>query len=249
MTYCIGLYLDEGLVMLSDSRTNAGVDYVSTFRKMFVWEKPGERVIGLMASGNLSVAQGVVNLLNEGIDFSEEEPQETLMSVASMFKAAQLVGRAVRQIYESDGEAMEAQGTPFNVSIILGGQIVGRRMRLFEIYSAGNFIEASEDTPFLQIGEHKYGKPILDRAATYRTGLVDAIKLSLISMDSTIRSNISVGLPLDLLVYRKDSLVVELNRRIEADDLYFIDVAQRWSMALRKAYQALPDPPFAKRKE
>lgn len=249
MTYCIGLYTRDGLVMLADTRTNAGVDNISTFRKLTTWDVPGDRVISLMSAGNLAISQAVVNLLNEGIEFcetagQEECPVRTLLTVPSMFQAAQLVGAAVREVHKTDADALEAQSTKFDVSFILGGQIKGRRMRLFQVYSAGNFIEATEDTPFLQIGENKYGKPILDRAFHYETDLATAVKLSLVSMDSTLRSNISVGMPLDLMVYCKDHMKVELQKRIEPDDRYFADLSQLWAQSLREAHSALPKPPW-----
>lgn len=249
MTYCIGLYMNDGLVMLADTRTNAGVDHISTFRKLSVWEAPGDRVISLMTAGNLAISQAVVNLLSEGIEFCGQSDsnacsRETLLTVPSMFQAAQLVGAAVREVYKTDGEALQAQATNFDVSMILGGQIKGRRMRLFQIYSAGNFIEATSDTPFFQIGENKYGKPILDRAFTYRTNLQQAVKLSFVSMDSTLRSNMSVGMPLDLMVYKKDSLMVETQRRIEPDDKYFNSISQVWGSHLREAQASLPNPPW-----
>jgi putative proteasome-type protease len=246
MTYCIGLFLHEGLVMLSDTRTNAGVDNISTFRKMTVWETPGERVIALLTAGNLAVTQAVVNLLDEGIETEEEKGggEHTLLTVPSMFQAARLVGRAVREVWRNDAEAMRAQDTAFTISMILGGQIRDRTMRLFQVYAAGNFIAATVDTPYFQIGEIKYGKPILDRAAHHGTDLVSGVKLCLISMDSTLRSNLTVGLPMDLLVYRKNALQVETQRRIEAEDPYFRDLSRRWSEALRDAYGAMPDPPW-----
>jgi len=249
MTYCIGLYMADGLVMLADTRTNAGVDNISTFRKLSVWEQPGERMIALMTAGNLAISQTVVNLLNEGIEFCEggqerDCPIETLMTVPSMFQAAQLVGRAVREVHKVDAEALEAQSAKFDVSFILAGQIKGRRMRMFQVYSAGNFIEATEDTPFFQIGENKYGKPILDRAFTHGTDLATAVKLSLLSMDSTLRSNMSVGMPLDLMVYGKDSLAIEIQKRIEPDDQYFANISQLWAQALRDSQAALPKPPW-----
>jgi putative proteasome-type protease len=243
MTYCVGLDLRDGLVLLSDTRTNAGVDNISTFSKMHVFEEPGERVIALAAAGNLSVTQSVVNLLHEGIE--RDGVVETLLGAKSMFRAAQLVGEAVRQIYRIDGPAMQAQNVTFDISILLGGQIKGRLLRLFQIYAAGNFIEATPDTPFLQIGEHKYGKPILDRAARYDTELYDGVKLALVSMDSTMRSNLTVGLPIDLLVYRRDALRIELRRRITEDDDYFRMIRERWSEALREAYRAIPRPDWA----
>ncbi|MEP4380502.1 MAG: proteasome-type protease [Alphaproteobacteria bacterium] len=244
MTYCVGLRLQDGLVMLSDTRTNAGVDNISTFKKMHLFASPGERVIVIMTAGNLAIAQSVINLLEEGIEDEKTGNVETLLNVPTMFQAAQLVGTAVRQAYEVDHEALEAQDVKFDVSLLLGGQIADRSLRLFQIYSAGNFVEATEDTAFLQIGEHKYGKPILDRAATYDTGLSDAAKLGLISMDSTLRSNLTVGMPVDLLIYRKDSLEVMVERRIHEDDAYFQTIRSGWSTALRDAYQTLPPPPW-----
>jgi len=243
MTYCVGLDLKDGLVLLSDTRTNAGVDHISTFSKMYVYEVPGERVIVLLAAGNLAITQSIVNLINEGIE--TESGLETPLTVKSMFRAAQLLGEAVRRIYRIDGEAMQAQNVKFDVSFLVGGQIKGRTMRLFQIYSAGNFIEATSDTPFLQIGEHKYGKPILDRAARFDTDLYDGVKLALVSMDSTLRSNLTVGLPIDLLVYRRDAVKVELRRRITEDDEYFRMIRERWSEALRDAYRAIPRPSWA----
>ncbi len=241
MTYCVGLYLQDGLVLLSDTRTNAGVDHISTFSKMHVFETPGERVIVAMTAGNLAISQAVINLLSEGLD-GDEGAAETLLTVPSMFRAARLVGRAVRQVFETDGPTLEAQGLSFDVSVLLAGQIKDRNMRLFQVYAAGNFIEATEETPFLQIGEHKYGKPILDRVLTHDSDIDDGIKLVLISMDSTLRSNLTVGLPLDLLVYRRDSQQIELKRRISEDDPYFQGIRQRWSAALREAYQSIPRP-------
>jgi putative proteasome-type protease len=240
MTYCVGLDLADGLVLLADTRTNAGVDNIATFSKMHVFENAGERVIVLLAAGNLATTQAVVNLLQEGIEIAGKV--QTLLNVKSMFRAAQLVGEAVRRVWHVDGPAMQAQKVPFDASFLLGGQIVGRSMRLFQIYSAGNFIEATADTPFLQVGEHKYGKPILDRAALFDTDLYDGVKLALVSMDSTLRSNLTVGMPIDLLVYRRDSARVELRRRITEDDPYFRMIRERWSEALRDAYRAIPRP-------
>lgn len=241
MTYCIGILLKQGLVMLSDSRTNAGVDNIATFRKMTVWEQPGERVIALMSSGNLAITQAVVTYLEEGLG----EGGETILAVPSMFRAAQLVGQAVRAVYTEVGGALEAKDPgSFNVSFLLGGQVKGRRCRLFQVYAAGNFIHASDRTPFLQIGEHKYGKPILDRALGYETEPRVAAKLALLSMDSTLRSNLSVGLPLDLLIYRTDALKTELRRTIDDGDPYFEQIRQGWSSALRNAIKAMPDVPW-----
>jgi len=242
MTYCVGLYLDSGLVMLSDTRTNAGVDNISTFSKMQVFERPGERVIVAMTAGNLAISQAVMNLISEGIEDTKTGKVESIYTVPSMFRAAQLVGETVRQVFRSDAAAMQQQNVGFDVSIILGGQLAGRTMRLFQIYAAGNFIAATADTPFLQIGEHKYGKPILDRVARFNTPLTDAVKLALVSMDSTLRSNLSVGLPADLLVYEKDSLKVGMQHRVTDDDPYFRMIRERWSTALRDAYRAIPPP-------
>ncbi len=240
MTYCVGLDLREGVVMLADTRTHAGVDNIATFSKMHIVEKPGERVMILTAAGNLAVTQATLNLLQEGIEL--EGKVETLLTVKSMFRAAQLVGAAVRRVFRIDGPAMQAQSVQFDASFLLGGQIKGRSLRLFQIYAAGNFIEATADTPFLQIGEHKYGKPILDRAARFETELFDGIKLALVSMDSTLRSNLTVGLPIDLAVYRRDALQLTLRRRIAEDDPYFAMIRERWSAALRDAYRAIPRP-------
>jgi putative proteasome-type protease len=240
MTYCVGLDLKDGLVLLSDTRTHAGVDNISIFSKMHVFERPGERVITLLAAGNLALTQSVVSLLQEGIE--QDGVSETPLTVKSMFRAAQLVGEAVRRVYRVDGPTMQAQNLNFDVSFLLGGQIKDRGMRLFQIYAAGNFIEATPDTPFLQIGEHKYGKPILDRAARHDTDLYDGVKLALVSMDSTLRSNLTVGLPIDLLVYRRNALKVELRRRITEDDEYFRLIRERWSAALRDAYRTIPRP-------
>ena len=245
MTYCVGLRLAEGLVLLSDTRTNAGVDNISTFSKMHVVEQPGERLACMMTAGNLSVSQMVVNMVQEGFHSETLDGSYSLATTPSMFATAQLVGEAIRKVFAAHGEAMRAQSIPFDVSILLAGQVKGRRMRLFQIYSAGNFIEATEETPFLQIGEHKYGKPILDRAARYDTPLYDAIKLVLVSMDSTLRSNLSVGLPIDLLVYRKDACRVDIRRRIHGDDPYFRQISEQWSSALREAYLAIPRPAWA----
>jgi putative proteasome-type protease len=230
----------DGLVMLADTRTNAGADNVRTFRKLHVIEAPGERVLAIMAAGNLAVSQSVMNLLAEGVE--TERGVETLHNVPTVFRAANLIGTAVRQVFRVDGEALQAQNVSFDVSFLLGGQIAGGPMRLFQIYAAGNFVEAGPDMPFLQIGEHKYGKPILDRALRHETPLEDGVKLVLISMDSTLRSNLTVGLPIDLLLLRAGTLRVEMQRRIGEDDPYFRMIRERWSSALREAYQGIPRP-------
>ncbi len=246
MTYCVGILVREGLVMIADTRTNAGVDNISVFRKLHLFEEPGELVIGLATAGNLAVSQSVLTLVTEGFLNPETGETEKLIRVPSMFRAAQVIGRAIREVHRVDGISQEqAQSGAFDVTILLGGQVKGGRLRLFMVYSAGNFIEATTDTPYLQIGEHKYGKPILDRSITDQTDLYDALKLGLISMDSTVRSNLSVGLPIDLLVVRRDAIRVDLAYRIDEAEPYFHDLRERWSAALRAAHQSIPQPPYS----
>src|SRR6202023_826282 len=215
MTYCCGILVGDGIVMFPDTRTNAGVDNISTFRKLHVVIQPGQRIMAVASAGNLSISQSVISMLREGWENPNTGETETLMNAPTLFQAAQRVGRTIRQIHEVDGEALEASEVKFDVSFLLGGQIKGERPRLFMIYSAGNFIECTIDTPYLQVGEHKYGKPVLDRAVTFDTDLYDALKIGLISVDSTMRSNLSVGMPLDLLVVRRDTCTAELAYRIE----------------------------------
>jgi putative proteasome-type protease len=245
MTYCVGILVRDGLVMIADTRTNAGIDNVATFRKLHLFEKPGERVIGIATAGNLAVSQSAITLIAEGMPNPDSRVHETIMDMPSMFAAAQFVGRAVREARKAIGEPLDqAEAGAFDVSFLLGGQRAGGRLRLFMIYAAGNFIEATADTPYLQIGEHKYGKPILDRSVTDATALDEALKLGLISMDSTIRSNLGVGLPIDVLTARRDAIRHELKYRIEAAEPYFHDLRERWSAALRAAHRAIPPPPY-----
>ncbi len=244
MTYCCGILVRDGLVMIADTRTNAGLDNISTFRKLHVYTQPGERIMALASSGNLSLSQTVRSTLAEGIDNAETGERETLMNAPTMFKAAQRIGRAVRGIQSAEGKALEAAAVDHDVAFLFGGQIKGERLRLFMIYSAGNFIECTIDTPYLQIGEHKYGKPVLDRAIRFETDVYDALKCGLISMDSTMRSNLGVGLPIDLLVVRRDTCTAEVNYRIEPGEPYFQDLRERWSVALRAAHMAIPRPPY-----
>lgn len=244
MTYCAGLLLHDGLVMIADTRTNAGLDNISTYRKLHLFTTPGDRVLALASAGNLSVSQTVVSLLAEGIENPDTGEVETLHCAPTMFKAAQLIGRAIRHVRTVDGPDLEAAEVRFSVSFLFGGQIKGGPMRLYMIYSAGNFIECSQDAPFLQVGEHKYGKPILDRAVSHGTDLYDGLKIALISMDSTMRSNLSVGLPIDILLVRRDALETELVHRIEAGEPYYHDLRERWSAALRAAHMAIPSPPY-----
>src|SRR6476659_3335959 len=210
MTYCCGILVRDGMVMIADTRTNAGLDNISTFRKLHVFKQPGERVLALTASGHLSISQSVVSMLNEGIETPDGGDAATLMNAPTMFQAAQRIGDAVRRVHHIEGPALDAADVKFDVSFLFGGQIKGDRLRLYMIYSAGNFIECTVDTPYLQIGEHKYGKPILDRAAKYGIDIYDALKISLLSMDSTIRSNLGVGLPIDCVVVRRDAVDAEL---------------------------------------
>jgi len=244
MTYCCGILVRDGLVMIADTRTNAGLDNVSTFRKLHVYSEPGERIMALASSGNLSLSQTVRSTLTEGVDNPETGERETLMNSPTMFQAAQRIGRTIRGIQNAEGQALEAAEVDHDVAFLFGGQIKGERLRLFMIYSAGNFIECTTDTPYLQIGEHKYGKPVLDRAIKFETDLYDALKVGLVSMDSTMRSNLGVGLPIDILVVRRDSCDAEVTYRIEPGEPYFQDLRERWSAALRAAHNAIPRPPY-----
>jgi putative proteasome-type protease len=244
MTYCCGILVRDGLVMIADTRTNAGLDNVSTFRKLHVWSEPGERVMALASSGNLSLSQTVRSTLTEGIENPDTGEIETLMNAPTMFQAAQRIGRTIRRINGTEGAALDAAEVEYDVAFLFGGQIKGERLRLFMIYPAGNFIECTTDTPYLQIGEHKYGKPVLDRAISFKTDVYDALKIGLISMDSTMRSNLGVGLPIDLVVVNRDACNAELAYRIEPGEPYFQDLRERWSAALRAAHIAIPRPPY-----
>ena len=234
MTYCIGVLLNEGVVLASDSRTNAGIDRVSTFRKMFSFDKPGERFFTLVTAGNLSLTQGVVSLMTEWLN--NENPEQDLYAVTSMFGAARVVGNALREVHKVDAGYLQQQEVDFTASFILAGQLKGGQLRLFMIYDAGNFIEAMGDTIYFQIGEVKYGKPILDRIIQHDTSLNDAAKCALISFDSTMRSNVSVGPPLDLMIYRRDSLKPGFTVRLEDDDPYLQAVREGWGGAIHKAF-------------
>ena len=247
MTYCAGILVAQGLVMIADTRTNAGLDNISTYRKLHVVAEPGERVLAIATAGNLSVSQSVISLLNEGLENPQTGEVETIRQVPTMFRAVQLIGRAIRHVRANESQALEEAKLSFEVSMLFGGQIGGGPMRLYMIYSAGNFIECGQEAPFLQIGEHKYGKPILDRAVKFETEIYDALKIGLISMDSTMRSNLGVGLPIDIAVICRDSLEAELVHRIEHGDEYFQDLGQRWSSALRAAHMAIPAPPYGAR--
>jgi putative proteasome-type protease len=236
MTYCVGLLLDQGLVMAADTRTNAGVDNVGKFKKLFSWERPGHSVFVLLTAGNLAITQAVVSMLSEGTQAKSKATADNLFSAKTMFQAARIVGKAIRDVRSVDGDYLHANGEAFAASFIFGGQIGKERPRLFNIYSAGNFIEATPDTPFFQIGEHKYGKPILDRVARNDMKLGDAAKMALLSFDSTLRSNLSVGLPIDMLTYETGALKITHTKRIGLDDPYFRMLSTEWSKALRTAF-------------
>jgi putative proteasome-type protease len=238
MTYCVGMRLDAGLVFLSDSRTNAGVDQVGTFRKMSVFENPGDRMMVLMTAGNLSISQSIRELVSEHLSADGR----SIWTATNMYEAARILGDAVRTIYNRDAKSLGEFGIDFNVSIIFGGQIKGERCRLFQIYSAGNFIESHNENTYFQVGEAKYGKPIIDRVVTPATPLDEAAKCALISMDSTLRSNISVGLPLDLLVYETDSLAVTRFVTIDEKNQYFQMIRNTWGQQLKSIFESIDDP-------
>lgn len=244
MTYCVAMLVDAGLVFLADSRTNAGVDQISTFRKITVFERPGDRVMVLMSAGNLAITQALTNILRER---NQQVDAGTLYSAPDMFEATRHVGDALREVHRRDADALKEHSIEFNASLIFGGQIGKEPPRLFCVYAAGNFIEACEDTPYFQIGESKYGKPIIDRVVTRSTSLAQAAKCALISMDSTIRSNLSVGLPLDLLCIYRDALRVHSHVNIDEEHTYFKMIRTHWSESLRHAFHALPDPQWIRR--
>jgi putative proteasome-type protease len=242
MTYCVGIRLDAGLVFMSDSRTNAGLDQFSTFRKMMVYEKPGDRFMVLLSAGNLSISQSVREILQvEKID-NGDQPPITIWNATSIFDATRVLGSAVRRVYAQDGPALKAAGVDFNASMIFGGQIGREAMRLFLVYSAGNFIEATRETPYFQIGESKYGKPVLDRLITPHTELDEAAKCALVSMDSTLKSNLSVGLPLDLLVYEANKLQSDRLVCIDERNPYFQMIRGTWGQRLREVFESIDDP-------
>jgi putative proteasome-type protease len=238
MTYCVGLLLNEGAVLLSDTRTNAGLDNIATYRKMFTFEDPGERVICILTAGSLSVTQTTLARLREAIDEEEPTPDTSIMLAPTLLMVAEIIGNMLARVRKDiDDKLAMAQGA--SASMIVAGQRKGGAMRLFLIYPEGNFIEATEDTPFLQIGEHKYGKPILDRVVKMTTNLSDAKKAVLLSMDSTLRSNLSVGMPLDMAVIARDACRVTERRRIEAGDEAFRAMSDAWSRALREGFSQI----------
>lgn len=238
MTYCVGMRLNSGLVFLSDSRTNAGVDHIGSFRKMTLFENPGDRIMVLLTAGNLSISQSIRQTISEYLT-----PNGTsIWTASSMYEAAQIVGDSIRSVHKRDAESLEQFGIDFNVSLVFGGQIRGERCRLFQMYSAGNFIESHDENPYFQIGESKYGKPIIDRVITPDTPLDEAAKCALISMDSTLRSNISVGFPLDLLLYDENALTISRFVTIDEKNQYFQMLRGTWGKQLRSVFEGIADP-------
>ena len=242
MTYCVAVKLDAGLVFLSDSRTNAGLDQIATFRKMMVYERPGDRFMVMLSAGNLSISQQVREILQiEKLD-NGDGPPITIWSATSMFDAARILGATIRRIYDQDGASLKKAGLDFNATMIFGGQIGNEAMRLFLVYSAGHFIEATRETCFFQIGESKYGKPVLDRMMRPSTPLDEAAKCVLVSMDSTLKSNLSVGLPLDLVVYEADKLQSSQVVCIDDKNPYFQMIRGTWGEKLRDIFESIDDP-------
>ncbi len=242
MTYCVSLKVDAGMVFASDSRTNAGFDQISTFRKMMVYEQPGDRVMVLLSSGNLSISQSVRELLQDERLALGSEPETTIWNTKSLFDAARVLGHTVRRVYDQDGPALRAAGIDASCSLLFGGQIKGERMRLFLVYSTGNFIEATAETCYFQIGESKYGKPVLDRMLLPSTPLAQATKCALVSIDATLKSNVSVGLPIDLLVYEAGSLRCDELACIDESNPYFSMVRDAWARGVQAAFDAIDDP-------
>ncbi|MDP5007555.1 MAG: peptidase [Glaciimonas sp.] len=241
MTYCVAMRLDAGLVFLSDSRTNAGVDHVGTFRKMTVYENPGERMLVLMTAGNLSISQSIKNIIAERINADGK----SIWTASTMFEAAQIVGEAIRTVRDRESDELEKSGIEFNVGIIFGGQIKGERCRLFQIYSAGNFIEAQDANPYFQIGEAKYGKPIIDRVIDSKTALDTAAKCALLSMNSTLHSNVSVGMPLDLLVYGTDDLAITRFVSIDEKNKYYQGIVEDWGIKIKAMFSTIEEPEWS----
>jgi putative proteasome-type protease len=243
MTYCVGIKLNDGLVFMSDSRTNAGLDQISTFRKMIVYERTGDRFMVLLSAGNLSISQSVREMLQvEQLKEADDSEPITIWNAKSMFDAVRVLGKAVRHVYDRDAVSLQQSGVDFNVSLIFGGQIRGEGMRLFQVYSAGNFIEATPETPFFQVGESKYGKPVLDRVLTPETPLDEAAKCALVSMDSTLKSNLSVGLPVDLVVYEANRFESDKIVCIDENNPYFRVVRGSWGQKLREVFDSIEDP-------
>jgi putative proteasome-type protease len=243
MTYCVAMSLDAGMIFASDSRTNAGVDQVSRFSKMRTFVQPGERVIVMLSSGNLSITQNAINILEQRARAADS--QLSLWNATSMFDVARLLGDALREVKTRDGPYLLQNNIDAGASFLVGGQIRGETPRLFNVYTEGNFIEATDETCYFQSGETKYGRPIIDRVITRASSLVDATKCTMVSFDSTMRSNISVGLPIDLLVYDANALTVRMQRRIEETDPYYLMVHTEWGEGLRRVFAQLPNPDWS----
>jgi putative proteasome-type protease len=240
MTYCVAAMLDAGMVFASDSRTNAGVDQIASFSKMHIVVQDGERLITVLSSGNLSITQSAVNLLEH--QSRGGEAKQTIHNAATMFEIAELIGDALREVRHRDGPYLAQNNIDAHASFVVGGQIRGETQRLFHVYSEGNFIEATPETPYFQIGESKYGKPVIDRVVNRHTSLLDAAKCVLVSFDSTMRSNISVGLPIDMLIYHNNSLRPGIVRRIDESDPYFNMIHNQWGEGLRRVFAQIPNP-------
>jgi len=242
MTYCVGILLNDGIVLASDSRTHAGVDNIALFSKMTVFERPGDRVIVLLSSGNLAGTQSVISMLKQRGE-AQQGDASSIWNARTMFDVARIVSDAVRDIERRDGASLAETAHPFNASFIIGGQISGEAPRLFRTFAEGNFIEAGRETPFFQTGETKYGKPIIDRVITPATSLADAMKCILVSFDSTMRSNLSVGMPIDLVCCERDSLKLGARHHFEQDDVYFRALGKEWRDGVREVFRRLPPVP------
>jgi putative proteasome-type protease len=244
MSYGLGMLLDGGLVFMSDTRTNAGVDNIASYRKTFLFDGKDDRRIVILVAGNLAITQNVLSRLEECLEL--DDPSCNIYAASSMFEVGRIVGSAVREVFKEEGEALKSHDIEFFASFIVGGQIKGRRMRLFNVYSAGNFVEATEETPYLQIGETKYGKPIIERVLTPHTPIPEAVKCGLVSFDSTINSNLSVGLPIDLTIIPRDNLLATESHLISEDDSYFNSIGKTWGEGLRALFATLPNPKWVR---
>ncbi len=240
MTYCVAMRLKEGLIFMSDTRTNAGVDNISRFRKMFTWEIPGERVITILTAGNLATSQAVISLLDERMK-APQERRPSLLEAPTMFQVVSIIGDTLKEVIKTQKMSGPESEADYGATLVVGGQIAGIEPRLFMVYPEGNFIEASEETPFFQIGETKYGRPILLRAYDSDMSFEEAVKLLYVSFDSTLKANLSVGMPLDLQVVEEGTMKVAHRQRVEEDDAYFNTVSRSWGDALKLAFQSLPD--------
>jgi putative proteasome-type protease len=247
MTYCLGMLCRKGAVFLSDSRTSAGMDNITVRTKMRVFEKPGDRVICILSSGNLSLTQATMALIDDDLHLNESHPVRShLLNRPSLYETVRYVGSKVREVEQRDRAALEADGFDFNINLIVGGQIAGLASEVHSIYPQGNSIHASRDCPFLQIGDSKYGKPILDRGLSYDSTLMDALKFGIISMDATMKSNVAVGPPIDILCYKTDSLLVKMRTRLEQNDPYLLEISRKWQDGIVRLVRQMPVADFSK---